>query len=268
MQLLRKNIPVLLLFCCLLSGTAQSRQVLISTNLGNITVSLYDQTPDHRDNFIKLVNSGHFDGTLFYRVIKSFVVQAGSADSRNAPAGKHIGYGSAAVNINSEFHDSLYHKKGALCAPRQPFEVNHFKKSDISQFYIVVGRPYSNKELDILENNTNIPIKKQLKVDYYLPRKEELAQLKTSDPKAYNALLREIKERIAVEYELSDRLEFSEEQRHTYTTLGGIPDLDGEYTVFGEVVKGMDVVEKINQLPTDKNDRPYTDVVIETRVIQ
>lgn len=251
------------------SANAQTHKVLISTNMGDITVMLYDQTPEHRDHFMKLVNSGHFDGTLFYRVIQSFVIQAGSSDSRNAPPGKHIGYGSASVNINSEFHDSLFHKKGALCAPRQPDEINHFKKSDISQFYIAVGRKYSDKELDIIENNTNIPIKKQLKVDYYLPRKKELSELKKTDPQAYNALLREIKERIAIEFELSpDKLIFTKAERNAYTTIGGTPELDGEYTVFGEVVSGMNVVEIIGKLATDKNDRPYDNVVIETQVIQ
>lgn len=269
MRYLISSIFLLIFASHCFSAQAQTHEVLISTNMGNITVMLYDETPQHRDNFIKLVNSGHFDGTLFYRVIKNFVIQGGSSDSRNAPAGKHIGYGNEAVNINSEFNDSLYHKKGALCAPRQPFEVNHFKKSDISQFYIVVGRVYTNKELDIIENNTNIPIKKQLKIDYYLPRKKELAELKNTNPEGYNALLREIKERIAVEFALSpDKLVFTDEQRKAYTTVGGIPDLDGDYTVFGEVIEGMDVVETINNEKTDENDRPYHNVVIETKVIR
>lgn len=263
-----KTIVIASLFIHFSVLSAQTRKVLIATTLGDITVMLYDQTPEHRDNFTKLVNSGHFDGTLFYRVVKNFVIQAGSSDSRNAPVGKHIGYGSTAVNIRSEFNDSLFHKKGALCAPRQPFEINHFKKSDISQFYIAIGRVYTNEELDIIENNHNIPIKKQLKIDYYLPRKKELAALKETDPKAYNALLREIKDRIKVEYLLSDLLIFSAEQRKAYTTIGGIPDLDGEYTVFGEITEGLKVVDIITSLKTDKNDRPYTNVVIETKVIQ
>lgn len=262
------RIGLVVFFMCLWGAMqSQSRKVLISTNLGDITVMLYDETPHHRDEFLKLVNSGHFDGTLFYRVIKNFVIQAGSSDSRNAPAGKQIGYGQSVVTINSELNDSLFHKKGALCAPRQPEEINHFKKSDISQFYIAVGRVYSNEELDIIENNNNVPIKKQLKIDYYLPRKKELDSLKTTDPVAYNTLLREIKNRIDVEYHLSNLLVFTKKQREIYTTIGGIPDLDGSYTVFGEVIRGLDVVEKISALKTDKNDRPYTQVVIETKVL-
>ncbi len=256
---------VLLIFAISVSG--QSRQVLIKTNLGNITVMLYDDTPNHRDNFTRLVNSGHFDGTLFYRVIKSFVIQGGSSDSRNAYEGKHIGYGEA-KNINAETNAQRIHKKGALCAPRQPDEINLFKKSDVSQFYIAIGKVYSNEELDILENNHNVPIKVALKQKIYVPQKKKLAELKKTDPKAFNELLREIKDQIEFEYVNSDLLKFSKEQREAYTSLGGLPDLDGNYTVFGEVISGMDVVDKINALKTDKNDRPYTDVKMVLEVIQ
>ena len=236
--------------------------VLINTNMGNMKVKLYNDTPVHRNEFLKLVNSDHFDGTLFYRVIKNFVIQGGSADSRNAPSGKHIGYGNTVVNIDSEFRDEHFHKKGVLSAPRQPENINHFKMSDISQFFIVHGRVWTDEQLDIIEKNNNIPIKNKLKKEYYVPRKEELARLKEEDPRAFNELLREIKQKINFEYSLSDYIKFSEAQREAYTTIGGLPDLDGEYTVFGEVVDGFDVIDKIAALKTDKNDRPYTDVVI------
>ena len=263
-----RSVGLLSFLFFVLSVFGQARQVKISTNMGDVIVALHDGTPNHQKEFIKLVNSGHFDGTLFYRVVKNFVVQGGSSDSRNAPKGKHIGYGYSAVTINSEFNASYFHQKGAVCAPRQPEEINHFKKSDISQFYFAMGRVYTNEELDIIENNHNIPIKKRLKLDYYVPRKDELAALKTTDAEAYNALLREIKQRIVDEYALSDKLEFTPEQRKAYTTVGGIPDLDGDYTVFGQVIKGMEVIEKIAALPTDKNNRPYTDVKIEATVIK
>ncbi|MFW6350936.1 MAG: peptidylprolyl isomerase [Bacteroidota bacterium] len=236
--------------------------VLIKTNLGNMKVKLYNDTPEHRNEFLKLVNSDHFDGTLFYRIVKNFVIQGGSSDSRNAPSGKHIGYGNSAINIDSEFKDHHFHKKGALCAPRQPENVNHFKMSDISQFYIVKGRVWTNEQLDIIEKNNNIPIKNKLKKKYYVPRKDELAALKEEDPRAFNELLKEIKRKINFEYSLSDYIKFSDAQREAYTTLGGLPDLDGEYTVFGEVVEGFDVIDKIAALKTDKNNRPHTDVEI------
>ena len=265
---LLKSIYTFVFLCSLPFISGQGHEVLISTNLGNIKVMLYDKTPEHTRNFMELVNSGHFDETLFYRVINQFVIQGGSSDSRNAPPGKSIGYGISARTINSEFIPDYYHKKGALCAPRQPEEINHFKKSDVSQFYIVIGRPYTNEELDILENNHNIPIKAKLKDKYYAPEKERLAGLKQTDPHAFNALLRDIKNKIEVEYLASDLKKFTPEQREVYTTIGGVPGLDGEYTVFGEVVEGMDVVMKIAGLETDKNNRPYTNVKMELKVVK
>ncbi|TAJ13262.1 peptidylprolyl isomerase [Marinilabiliaceae bacterium JC017] len=242
--------------------------VLISTNMGNMKVKLYNDTPNHRDNFLKLAGEQHFDGTLFYRVVKNFVIQGGSSDSRNAPPGKHIGYGSKSNVIDSEFNDACFHKKGALCAPRQPEDINHFKMSDIAQFYIVKGRVYTNEELDLIEKAHNNPIKIDLKKKYYLPHKAELAELKKTDPKAFNKKLRAIKDEINFHYSISDKKEFTEAQRKAYTTIGGTPDLDGEYTVFGEVTQGMEVINKIARLKTDKNNRPVTDVKMKVSVIK
>jgi cyclophilin family peptidyl-prolyl cis-trans isomerase len=247
-------------------ANAQGQQpvyyVLIKTNMGNMRIQLYNETPEHRKQFLKLVNQKHFDGTLFYRVIENFVIQGGSSDSRNAPPGKHIGYGSSKEVISSEFVKGRIHKKGAVCAPRQPEQINHFRMSDISQFYIVHGRVYTNEELDMLEKRVNNPIKAQLRREFYLPHKEELDRLKEENPREFNNLIREIRAKIDFEYSLSDRLEFTPEQREAYTTIGGLPDLDGDYTVFGEVVEGLDVIDKIARLRTDKNDRPLTDVTI------
>lgn len=246
---------------------AQTHEVLIHTNLGDITVMLYDDTPNHRDKFMYLVNSGHYDGTLFYRVVKDFVVQGGSSSSKKAIEGSRVGYGKS-VNINSEFRDNHFHKKGALCAPRQPDDVNLFKKSDIGQFYFAYGRVFPPEELKYMENGVNVPIKRKLKAKYYTPRKAELDSLKKTDPREFNRVLREVKDQIAVDYALSDKMEYSEEQKDAYTTIGGIPSLDGQYTVFGEIIKGMDVLDKIAALSTDKNDRPLTDVRMELRVLK
>jgi len=241
--------------------------VNIVTNVGTMKIKLYNETPNHRDHFLELVGEKHFDGTLFYRVVNNFVIQGGSSDSRSAPAGKAIGYGKA-INIDSEFSDQCFHKRGAVCAPRQPEAVNHFKMSDISQFYIVKGKKYTNEELDLIEKVTNNPIKIQLKKQYYLPRKEELARLKTEDPKAFNKLLREIKEKINFHYSISDKKEFTEQQRKAYTTIGGTPELDGEYTVFGEVVEGLSVLNKISAMKADKQNRPLQDVTIKVEIVK
>jgi cyclophilin family peptidyl-prolyl cis-trans isomerase len=255
----------------LLMGSLSTREydhyALIKTNMGNMKVRLYNDTPNHRIEFLKLVNQDYFDGTLFYRVVKNFVIQGGSSDSRHAAPGKHIGYGTSAKNIDSEFRDERFHKKGTLCAPRQPQNINQFKMSDISQFYLVQGRIWTEKELEVLEKNTNNPIKAKLKQQHYLPHKEELARLKKEDPRGFNKLLREIKDKINFEYSVSDYLKFSDAQKETYTTIGGLPDLDGEYTVFGEVVEGLEVIDKIANLKTDKNDRPLTDVVITVKEV-
>ena len=241
--------------------------VTISTNVGSMKVKLYNETPAHRDHFLKLVGTNHFNGTLFYRVVKGFVIQGGSSDSRNAAPRRAIGYGKA-INIDAEYHDNCFHQRGAICAPRQPEVINHFKMSDVSQFYIVQGRRYKSEELDLIEKATNNPIKKELKRQYYLPHKEELARLKTEDPRGFNKLLREIKDKINFHYSLSDKLEFTETQRKVYTTKGGTPELDGDYTVFGEVVEGLSVINKIAAMPVDKNNRPTTDIKIKVSVVK
>ncbi|MBK3516296.1 peptidylprolyl isomerase [Carboxylicivirga marina] len=256
----------LLLFTLGVQAQEPTFYVNISTNMGTMKVKLYNETPNHRDRFLKLVGDKHFDGTLFYRVVKGFVIQGGSSDSRNAAPGRAIGYGKA-INIDAEYSDNCFHKKGALCAPRQPEEVNHFKMSDISQFYIVQGRKYSADEMDLIEKATNNPIKIELKKQFYLPHKEELARLKTEDPKAFNKLLREIKDKINFHYSISDKIEFTEEQRNIYSTIGGTPELDGDYTVFGEVVEGMSVINKIATLPVDKHNRPRSDVKIKVSIV-
>jgi len=261
---------ILTLFIILLSveTLAQTHHVLIKTNMGDMKAVLFDDTPKHRDNFLRLVKEKHYDGTLFYRSVKNFVIQGGSSDSRNAKPGQHIGYGEEAIDIDSEFTKRHFHQLGALCAPRQPDKINVLKYSDISQFYIVRGQIYADSILDKIELSINVPIKNKLKKTYYLPRKDELQKLKAEGKaKEYNALVKEIKERMEYEYMISGRKEFTEEQREAYTKRGGTPELDEEYTVFGQVVEGIDVIKKINNLKVDKNDRPLTDVRITIEVI-
>lgn len=264
-----KNIfAILTLLLCSVYNYAQTHHVLIHTNMGDMKVVLFDDTPKHRDEFLRLVRAKHFDGTLFYRCVKNFVIQGGSSDSRNAQPGQHIGYGTDAVNIDSEFTKKHFHQFGALCAPRQPDKINMLKFSDISQFYIVRGRTYPDSILDKMELAVNLPIKSKLRKTYYLPQKEKLLQLKAEGKaKEYNALVTEIKERMEYEYRISDYKEFTPEQREAYTQRGGTPELDGEYTVFGQVIEGFDVIRKINNLKVDKNDRPLTDVKITITII-
>lgn len=236
-----------------------------------MTFVLYDDTPLHRDAFIELVKNEHFNGTLFYRVIADYIIQGGSRDSRKAPPGKYIGYGDPAKTVNDEILSHHVCKKGALCAPRQPTEVNIYKQSDISQFFIIQGRKYRSGQLDTMELAINRPIRNQIVKTVYTTEKRELfAQLKAEERfTEARELADEVKGEIEFRYAMADnKLEFSAAQREAYTTVGGSPEIENEYTVFGEIIKGMEVIDKIASLKTDPNNRPLTDVVIRVRMVQ
>lgn len=245
--------------------------VLIETNMGNLKAKLYNDTPLHRDNFIRLAKSGHYNGTLFYRVVKNFVIQGGSSDSRNAIAGQAIGYGKG-VTIDAEIKPHHYHKKGALAAPRQPDRVNVFKESDIAQFYFVVGKKYTPEELDKIEKSINVPIKKAIQKKYYTPEKKAILDTLRAQKKVpeFRAIAEKIKSDINFEWENNtDKLYMDDEKRKAYTTIGGVHHLDKEYTVFGELIEGFDVLDKIAALPTDRHDRPFKDVrIISVKIIK
>ena len=260
------TLSLLSLTLTLLPLTSKSQEkepvVLIETNMGNLKAKLYNDTPLHRDNFIRLAKSGHYNGTLFYRVVKNFVVQGGSSDSRNAIAGQAI----------AEIKPHHYHKKGALAAPRQPDRVNVFKESDIAQFYFVVGKKYTPEELDKIEKSINNPIKKAIQKKYYTPEKKAILDTLRAQKKVpeFRAIAEKIKSDINFEWENNtDKLYMDDEKRKAYTTIGGVHHLDKEYTVFGELIEGFDVLDKIAALPTDRQDRPFKDVrIISVKIIE
>lgn len=254
-----------------LNGFSQSTIVEISTNMGNMKFRLYDDTPKHRRAFVELADEGYYNGTLFYRVIQDFLIQGGSKSSKDAPPGKRIGYGDPDKTVDDEILPNHFHKKGALCAPRQPDEKNPFKQSDISQFYIVKGSVYTMGELDTMEMAVNRPIRNKIVHDVMTPEiREELAKLKEEKKvKEFRALAQDVKDQIETQYNLNPGvLEFSEEQRKAYTTIGGYPDLDGKYTIFGECISGFETIDKIAALPVDENNRPFTDVKITVTVLE
>lgn len=263
---------IVVLICSLgITVSGQSRIVEISTNYGDMQFRLYDDTPKHRNAFIELANQGYYDGTLFYRVIENFLIQGGSKSSRNAPPGKRIGYGDPDKTVDDEILPHYFHKKGSLCAPRQPDEVNPFKQSDISQFFVIKGSVHTEGELDTMEMAVNVPIRKKIVQKYMTPEvREQLKQLKEEKKvKEFRELANEVKANIETDYSLEPGvLEFSEAQREAYTTVGGYPELDGKYTIFGECISGFDVIDKIAALKTDSNNRPYTDVKIKVTVIK
>jgi cyclophilin family peptidyl-prolyl cis-trans isomerase len=257
--------------CFIISGYSQSNKVQITTHYGSMTFVLYDDTPKHRDAFLDLVNDGYFNGTLFYRVIEEFLIQGGSKSSKNAPPGKRIGYGDPDKTVDDEILPHYFHKKGALCAPRQPDEINPFKQSDISQFFIIKGRVYTEGELDTMEIAVNRPVRNKIIKKYLTDEvRAELDVLKEmKEFESFRNLADKVKQQIETEYSLQvGLLEFSDEQRKAYTTVGGYPDLDGQYTIFGECISGFGVIDKIASLNTDENNRPFTDVKITVTVIK
>ena len=269
MKYFLSTIYFLLFFCWI--GHAQTHVVEIKTNMGNMKFELYDDTPKHRNEFIKLATEGYYDGTLFYRVIQNFLIQGGSKSSRNAPPGKRIGYGDPDYTVDDEIRPSHFHQKGALCAPRQPDEVNPFKQSDISQFYIVKGQVFRPGQLDTMEMAVNRPIREKIVHEVFTDDiREKLKTLKEEKKvDEFRAIASRVKNDIESRYQLNpNTLKFTDAQRKAYTTVGGYPELDGKYTIFGRCISGFDVIDKIAALKTDENNRPLTDVKITVQVIK
>lgn len=242
--------------------TAQTKYptIVISTNYGNMKAILYDDTPNHSEHFLKLVKQGYFDGTLFHRVIKEMMIQGGGQDSRNAPAGAQVGGGRTDMDIMPEFREHHFHKKGAIAAPRRNTDVNPQKKSDASQFYIVQGKVYTQGRLDSMEMRVNVPIKNKLIREHYIPYKDDLDELKKVDASAFNSLLDSLLNVVESLYEASpDKFFLREDLKEAYSTIGGSHHLDDEYTVFGEIIEGFDVIDKIATLPVDDYNRPRDD---------
>ncbi|MCX2582578.1 peptidylprolyl isomerase [Pedobacter sp. MR22-3] len=215
----------LLLIICVFSmfsafaAKPKNQYIRIKTEFGECIVKLYNETPLHRDNLLKLVKKGYYNGTLFHRVIKGFMIQGGDPDSRNAKPDSLLGEGGPKYTIPAEFRDSLFHKKGVLAAAREGDIVNPSKASSGSQFYLVQGKVFTDEQLNALEE-------KRLK--FKIP----------------------------------------EWQRQVYKTVGGVPHLDRNYTVYGEIVMGLELVDKIAAMETDKNDRPKQDIKMEITVLK
>jgi cyclophilin family peptidyl-prolyl cis-trans isomerase len=209
-----KKLFTLVLSLCFIASFAakpKNQYVKISTNKGEVVIRLYNETPLHRDNFIKLTKEKFFDGTLFHRVIKAFMIQGGDPNSKDAKPEQSLGNGGPKYTIPAEFNDNLFHKKGVLAAAREGDASNPLKASSGSQFYIVQGKVWNDSTLNLTETN---------RLKFKLP----------------------------------------EWQREVYKSIGGSPHLDRNYTVFGEVVSGLEMVDNIAAVPTGKGDRPTEDV--------
>lgn len=242
----------------------KEQHVKIETTMGDVVIKLYNETPAHRDNFLKLVEEKTYEGTLFHRVIKDFMVQAGDPSSKNAPKGKMLGTGDMDYTIPAEFvYPQYFHKKGALSAARQGDQVNPNKESSGCQFYIVTGTIFTEEGLLSLESQIN---ESKINKAFEKLAKEHMKEIymlrKSNDEEG----LYDLQEKLIAEAEkeastLPD-FKFTVEQVSSYTTVGGTPHLDNEYTVFGEVVEGIEIVDKIQTVKTDRNDRPEEDIKI------
>lgn len=256
---------IFIVYSCDTPGANDSVFVLIKTNEGDIKVKLYNDTPIHRDNFIKLVNTGFYEGVSFHRVIKDFMIQAGDPltriDSGNIPDSLKN------YTLPAELNPQYYHKKGALAAARQGIDVNPYMRSSGTQFYIVQGTKYTDDELNKAEQRINSQIK-QGKFNILI--RETSDSLKASGVAATEA---EIQEAASIKMfqflSTTPDFKFTEEQRLLYTTKGGTPRLDGTYTVFGEVTEGLDIVDRIASEKTDASDKPLNNItILKTRIVR
>lgn len=240
----------------------------ITTPLGNIKVRLYDETPIHRDNFLKLVQEGFYNDTLFHRVIENFMIQGGDPNSRNATPEQMLGTGGPGYTLPAEFVSGCYHKRGALAAARMGDEVNPNRDSSGSQFYIVWGQTYSSAKLKQLEQQMLQQIEQQEVNRLSLERREEIMNLRRSRNREglmelQEQLIQQAKQAVKAKKPL-----FTEEMCKVYEEVGGVPFLDGQYTVFGEVESGLEVVERLQQVPTGMADRPLEDIEIQITIEQ
>ena len=202
-----------------LCAQTSTTEVLLETTMGNIRIALYDETPQHRDNFLKLTKMGSYDSLLFHRVIKDFMVQSGDIFSKNAKPGQLLGMGDYDYTQEPEFRlPKIFHRRGVVAAAREGDNKNPERRSGASQFYIVWGKIYDDRRLDYT----------QTKLDSIT----------------------------------NGAVQLTPEMREVYKTIGGTPHLDGQYTVFGEVTEGLDLIEKMQLVETDKNDRPLEDIRI------
>lgn len=242
------------------NNKSDEKIVTVKTEFGEIKIKLYDDTPKHRDNFIKLVQEGFYNDLLFHRVINNFMIQGGDPNSKDSKPDDMLGSGGPGYTIPAEIKPNHFHKKGAVAAARRGAG-NPEKESSGSQFYIVEGLVFRPGQLDTMEFSINSQRQEMLMKEQFNLEKSKFDELRgKNDPAAFNVLLAELREKVDSMYKAGPQYSFTPEQREVYTTIGGYPSLDGEYTVFGEVVEGLDVIDKIAEVSVNKANRPIEDV--------
>lgn len=244
-------------------------KVELETSLGKIVVELYNETPQHRDNFIKLVKEGYYDGVLFHRVIKDFMIQTGDGNSKTAGPNTMLGDGDPGYTIEAEFvYPKYFHKRGALAAARTADQVNPERRSSGSQFYIVTGKIYGSDELQMMTQRMADMKKQDIFRRLVAENRARIEELQKSQDNAGLQTLQTELIQLTEAEAANTPFAMTDEQINAYTSIGGTPHLDGQYTVFGEVIEGMDVVDKIQNVETGTADRPVNDVkIIKARIL-
>lgn len=275
-----KSIRLILIFTLQLTfflaacsdGNKKDYLITIKTRYGDMKAILYDQTPKHKSNFIKLAKEGYYDSLLFHRVIKDFMIQTGDPDSKGAKPGEMLGKGGPDYTIPAEIRPGLIHQKGAIAAARQGDNINPSRASSGSQFYIVEGKVYTRPELEAAMINYNA-LYKDFNTFLQQPENKDLMDLaiqlqKENRIDSLQKLILSKKDEIEQKFGEKYELPLTNKQVQEYTTVGGVPHLDGAYTVFGQVIDGLDVIDKIAAVKTDSNDRPLDDVMLSVTVEQ
>lgn len=267
--------PLLLLLLCLQAActarqaSPKETRVEIATEYGTMVFRLYNETPQHRDNFVKLVNEGFYNDLLFHRVINHFMVQGGDPNSKNAAPGQRLGNGDPGFTIPAEIQAAFLHKKGALAAARQGDQQNPEKRSSGSQFYIVQGEVFTEQGLDSLETKLAERQVQAAMQRIFREHQTELNKLMQAGKRdSMEMRVAELKELAVKKNSETTSPKFTPEQRKAYTTVGGYPSLDGNYTVFGEMIEGFDVLDKIAAVQTDQSDRPLANVKMNVNVLK
>lgn len=253
-----------------MTDTVTSRDAIVEivTTEGPVRLRLYGDTPAHRDNFIRLAEEGFYDGVLFHRVIKDFMVQTGDPDSKEAPAGRQLGSGDPGYTLEAEIlYPKHYHKYGAVAAARTGDAVNPERRSSGSQFYIVTGQKQSANSMEHAEQRMANDVKQQYWMQLMKQNAPRIRELQAAgDRDSLETFRRQLIEQLEREVELP---QLPAQLKADYVNLGGTPHLDNQYTVFGEVIEGMETVEKIQQADTDASDRPKEDIrILSVKVLE
>lgn len=272
MNYLKYSLLILFFGCSILKKGGKEKftepqKVKITTVYGDMVAELYNSTPLHRDNFLKLADEGYYDSLLFHRVINKFMIQGGDPDSKNAPKGKMLGLGGPDYTIPAEFRKGNLHYKGALAAARTGGPQNPEKRSSGSQFYIVHGSLQKESSLKSLSERNVSKAKMQMVYDYIMKPENEHIKKQAEELQRKNKLelekyMKHIEDSLLSSAPSSDSLAYSEEEIIKYVKFGGAPHLDYDYTVFGQVIEGLNIIDSIASKRVDRNNRPEEDIVI------